>query len=263
MKNLKNLFKNPVSVSIIFGAILIALSIIFYAFITKNNISSKTDLLDSVINGDKYFQGLDFKDNEYILGNTKNDITILVYSDFECPYCKMLQENTIQKLQKEYSLDENDYSKAKIGIVYRHFALSFHTKTPTEINASLCARELYGQNAYINFINRIYNITPANNGLDTSTLPEIAKYGVEETKKNGQNLKKDFDSNEFLNCWNNNTYNSEYLSDANEATLAGLDGTPYTIILYKDNDGQLIVQKISGARDLSYFESIINKLLKI
>ena len=47
----------------------------------------------------------------------------------------MLQEDTIQKLQEKYSLDKNDYTKAKIGIVYRHFAQSYHTQAPTEINA--------------------------------------------------------------------------------------------------------------------------------
>ncbi len=263
MKTAQNFLKNQIAVAILAAAIIISAGIIAYAIINKGGNNTKTSALDSIMNGDKYFQGEKFKEGEYILGNNKNDITLVVYSDFECPFCKMLQEDTIQKLQKEYALDDKDHSKAKIGIVYRHFAQSYHDKAPTEINASLCTRELYGQNAYINFINRIYNITPANNGLDLSTLPDIAKYAVDEAKNNGQIVKKDFDTNELVNCFNNNTYNAEFLANSNDAIEAGLDGTPYTIILYRDDNGQLIVQKISGARDVSYFETIINKLLKI
>ncbi len=263
MKNTQNFLKNQIAVAILAAAIIISAGIVAYALINKGNSNTKTSALDSIMNGDKYFQGMDFKENEYILGNNKNDITLVVYSDFECPFCKMLQEDTIQKLQTEYSLNKNDYTKAKIGIVYRHFAQSYHDKAPTEINASLCTRELYGQNAYINFINRIYNITPTNNGLDLTLLPDIAKYAVDEAKDNGQFVKKDFEKNELVNCFNNNTYNDEFIADGEDAIKAGLEGTPHTLILYRDNSGQLIVQKVSGARDISYFKAIIDKLLKI
>ena len=107
-------------------------------------------------------------------------------------FVKCFKKILYKNYKKKYSLDKNDYTKAKIGIVYRHFAQSYHTQAPTEINASLCTRELYGQNAYINFINRIYNITPANNGLDTSILPDIAKFAVDEAKNNNQFIKKRF-----------------------------------------------------------------------
>lgn len=261
---MKNFFKNQNAVAIVVAGLLIALGIVGYALINKNSGSnSKSEVLDSLINGDKNFNGLAFNENEYILGNTKNDITVVVYSDFECPFCKMLQENTIQKLQKEYALDPKDPSKAKIGIVYRHFAQSYHDKAPTEINASLCARELYGQAAYINFIDRIYNITPANNGLDLALLPDIGKYAVDQAKTNGQSVKKDFDKNEFVKCTSDKPYNAEFQADSQDAVAAGLEGTPYSIILFKDKDAQTIISKVSGAKDLNYFETIINKLLTI
>ena len=259
---MKNFFKNQIALSIIIGAFLIALGIVGYAFIAGKN-NSKSDALDKLMNGDKTFQGKEFKSNEYILGNEKNDITLVVYSDFECPFCKILQENAIQQLQKKYSLDPKDPTKGKIGIVYRHFAQSYHDKAPTEINASLCARELYGQNVYINFINRIYSITPANNGLDLATLPDITEYAITTAKDNGESVKKDFDKNEFMTCVSEKRYDKEYQEDAQDAILAGLEGTPYSVILYKDDGENLIVSKISGARDLSYFETVIDKLLKI
>ena len=261
-KIIKDFLKNQIAVAIVLGAFILALGIIGYAFISRSN-SNNNSSLEDIMNADKVFSGSDFKDNEYILGNKDSKITIVVYSDFECPFCKILQENAIQKLQKEYSLDEKDFSKGKIGIVYRHFAQSYHDKAPNEINASLCTRELYGQNAYINFINRIYSITPANNGLDQTLIPDIANFAVNEAKQNKEDYKKDFNKQEFMTCVNNQTYNQEFLNDAQDAVNMGLDGTPYTIILFNDGNKNMIINKISGSKEVSYFENIINKLLKV
>lgn len=253
---MKKFFKNETNLAIVLGALLISISIVAYGFINKNSNSDKGNTVASLMTVDKIFKGKDFKDNEYILGNTKNKITILVYSDFECPFCKMFQEQTIQTLQKKYA-------KGEIGIVYRHFAQSYHDKAPNEINASLCARELYGQNAYINFINRIYAITPANNGLDQTLLPEIANFAVNEAKQNKQDYIKDFNKEEFVACVSAKVYNNEFQTDTQDAIEAGLDGTPYTLILYKAGNDNIVVNKISGAKDAGYFEKIINSLLKV
>lgn len=259
---MKNFFKNQTALAIIIAGLLIAFGLIGYALINKNS-GSKSQALDSLLNDDKIFQGADFKDNEYILGNSKNDITIVVYSDFECPFCKILQENAIQKLQSKYKLDEKDLSKASVGIVYRHFAQSYHDKAPTEISASLCARELYGQATYINFIDRIYSVTPANNGLDLKSLPDIAKFAIENTKSKNQSLKKEYFEEEFKKCYIDNTYLSELQVDTQDAITAGLEGTPFTVIIYKDKDDKIVIDKVSGSKDISYFEKIIDKLLKI
>lgn len=264
MKYFHSFFKNQIAVAILLASLILAGGLVAYSLISKNNSSSsKEALLNSILNQDKYFHGLPFQNNEYILGNPENKITLVVYSDTECPFCKMLHENVIQALQKEYGLNSQDYSQAKIGIVYRHFALSFHDRAPLEINAALCTRELYGQNAYLNFLDRIYAITPANNGLDPSLLPDIAKYATDLVKTNNQNLKKEFDSQAFQSCYQSGTYNAEFMADAKDALDAGLDGTPYSLILYRDNQEQLIVQKISGAQSLTYFKSALDKLLKL
>lgn len=265
MKSLKKFLKNQIALAILLASLILAGGIVAYALISKNSNgeNSKAALLDSILNQDKYFSGIPFQENEYLLGNPDNNITLLIYSDPECPFCKMLHNNTVLDLEKKYILNEKDHTKAKIGIVYRHFALSFHTQAPLEINALLCARELYGQSAYLNMLDRIYEITPANNGLDLATLPTIAEYAVNKVKNDQQNLKKEFKAEEFQTCYNQNTYNAEFEADQDDALKAGLDGTPYALILYKDKDNQLIVQKISGARDINYFTNILDKLLKI
>lgn len=256
---MKNFFKNQIAVSILIGALLISAGIIAYALI-NNNSNDKSKTLDSIMNQDKIFVGANFENKEYILGNDKNDVVVVVYSDFECPFCKMLQENVIEKLQEKYKT-KNDLSEGKIGIVYRH--LSYHDKAPIEINASLCARELYGQNVYKNFISRIYNISPTNNGLDLALLPEIVEYSVNKAKEAKQEVRKDFAKEEFINCFNKMTYNQEFIDNSSDAIIAGLEGTPYSLIIYKDRNENIVISKISGLKEVSYFERIIDKLLKI
>lgn len=258
---MKNFFKNQIAVSILIGALLISAGIIAYALI-NNNSNDKSKTLDSIMNQDKIFVGANFENKEYILGNDKNDVVVVVYSDFECPFCKMLQENVIEKLQEKYKT-KSDLSEGKIGIVYRHFAQSYHDKAPTEINASLCARELYGQNVYKNFISRIYNISPTNNGLDLGLLPEIAEYSINKAKEAKQDIKKDFSKEEFISCFNNMTYNQEFMDNSNDAITAGLEGTPYSLIVYRDGEENVVISKISGLREVSYFERIIDKLIKL
>lgn len=260
---MKNLLKNQIAIAIIIAGLLIALGVLGYALINKSPNPSKNEILDSLINGDKFFAGKEFKNSEYILGNTENDITIVVYSDFECPFCKMFQENTIQKLQEKYSTDIKDLSKGKIGIVYRHFAQSYHDKAPTEINAALCSREMYGQNVYTNFIDKIYSVSPTNNGLDLSLLPNIAESAIEISKSKNQNIKSEFNKDEFIKCFNEKKYNSEFVENMGDAITAGLEGTPYSVITFKDKNNQIIISKISGMKDVKYFETIIEKLLKI
>jgi protein-disulfide isomerase len=204
----------------------------------------------------------EIQDDRVIFGKKDAPITIVEYSDFECPFCKMLQENVIEKLQEKYKT-KNDLSEGKIGIVYRHFAQSYHDKAPTEINASLCARELYGQNVYKNFISRIYNISPTNNGLDLALLPEIVEYSVNKAKEAKQEVRKDFAKEEFINCFNKMTYNQEFIDNSSDAITAGLEGTPYSLIIYKDRNENIVISKISGLKEVSYFERIIDKLLKI
>ena len=106
-------------------------------------------------------------------------------------------------------------------------------------------------------------MTPANNGLNQALLPDIANFAVDEAKQNKQDYKKDFNKEEFVACVSAKVYNNEFQTDTKDAIEAGLDGTPYTLILYRDGNDHIIINKISGAKEVGYFEKIINSLLKV
>lgn len=258
---MKKLFENQIAVAIILGALLIALGIIGYALINKSSGSGSKSVLDSLMNDDKIFQGADLKDDEYILGSTKNDVTLVIYTDFECPFCKKLHEDTLPQLFKKYSTSEADISKGKIGIVYRH--LPYQSQSPIEINAALCAKDLYGYNTYINLVNGIFEAVPINDNLNLDDLPKIAQSAIDLAKENGQLIKKDFNKEEFVACYVDGTYDSLLMESVQEAALVGVEGTPHSIVLFKEKGEQIVVGRISGARESAAFESIIDKLLKL
>jgi hypothetical protein len=59
-------------------------------------------------------------DDDPILGNQDAPITIIEFSDYECPFCKRSFEEMLPQLKKEY------IEKGKVRLVYRDFPLSFH-----------------------------------------------------------------------------------------------------------------------------------------
>ena len=57
-------------------------------------------------------------------------MTLVEYSDFECPYC-LNHAATLKQIMDEYT--------GKVRLVYRHFPLSFHANAQLAAEASECA----------------------------------------------------------------------------------------------------------------------------
>ena len=55
------------------------------------------------------------------LGVPTAPITIEVYSDYECPHCKLLYEDTLRPLMRDY------VAKGKVYLIHRDFPLPQHT----------------------------------------------------------------------------------------------------------------------------------------
>lgn len=78
-------------------------------------------------------------DNSPVLGPKDAPVTIVEFSDFQCPYC--IRENTnLKKIREEYPND--------VKVVYKHFPLSFHKKAPPAHAATVLAYQEKGDEGF-------------------------------------------------------------------------------------------------------------------
>jgi len=180
----------------------------------------------------------DISDKDHVRGDLElAKIIIVEYSDTECPFCKRFHGTIKQVL--------NDY-KGKVAWVYRHFPLdALHSKARKEAEATECAAELGGNEAFWKYIDRIFEITPANNGLDPAELPKIAEFiGLDVSK--------------FNECLSSGRYADKVDADAKDGTKAGAQGTPYSIIMTKNGKKKI---PFSGAQPIENIKQVIDSLI--
>lgn len=178
----------------------------------------------------------DIKTTDHIRGGKDAKVTVIEFSDSECPYCKKFH-TTMLEIMKAYG--------DKVRWVYKHAPLvTLHAKAPKEAEAMECAANIGGNTAFWKFTDRLFEITPSNDGLAFSKLAEIAKYAG-------------IDVNKFNTCLNSGKYTNLVQTHLNEAQTAGLQGTPYSVVV---GNGQKI--PVSGAYSTIQMKTIIDSLLK-
>ena len=162
--------------------------------------------------------------NDHILGNPNAKIVMVEYSDLECPYCKSFHK-TMQTILDEYGKD------GEVAWVYRHFPLDIHPKAPKEAGATECAFEMGGNKAFWDYVNEIFAITPANNGLDPAKLPVIAG-------QIGLNVSN------FQTCLESGKYAEKVKADYSDGLKAGVNGTPNTVLVLAETLTPTAEQKL-------------------
>ena len=181
----------------------------------------------------------DVSKQDHILGDPDAPVKIVEFSDIECPFCKRFHV-TIQQLMSEYGAD------GRVAWVYRHFPLDqLHSKARKEAEATECANELGGNKGFWAYLDRIFEITPSNNGLDLNLLPQIAEdIGLDRVK--------------FEECLSSGKYAQHIESDYQDAVSSGGRGTPYSVVIAAN--GKKFV--VSGAQPYSALKSIIDLALQ-
>jgi protein-disulfide isomerase len=103
--------------------------------------------------------------------------------------------------------------------VYRHFPLDqIHSKADKEAEAVECANELAGNEGFWSLVDKIYEVTPSNNGLNLDDLPKLAAgVGVNE--------------NRFKECLDSGKYAKHVEDNYQSGLKAGVRGTPGNILL--------------------------------
>lgn len=148
--------------------------------------------------------------SDRVRGDRNARILLIEYSDLECPFCKRFHP-TAQQIVDSY--------KGQVAWVYRHFPLDqIHAKADKEAEAVECAAEQGGEQAFWKMVDKIYEVTPSNNGLNLDDLPKLAgQIGLD-----GPKLKACVDSGKMATI-----VEAQYQG----GVKAGITGTPGNIFL--------------------------------
>lgn len=157
------------------------------------------------------------------LGPQNAPITIIEFSDFQCPFCKSFHDQTFSRLQKKY--------EGKIRFVYRDFPLSeIHPLAQGAAEAADCANE---QGKFWEYHDMLFQYQPQ---LEATALMAYAN-------------KLNLDMKVFQACLESHKYKSEVEGDYAMAIGLGLTGTPTFFV-----NGRILV----GAQPLEAFSAYID-----
>lgn len=190
-------------------------------------------------------KGVASVDNDPVMGNKNAPVTIIEFSDYECPFCKRHFDETLPQLVKTY------VDTGKVKIVYRDFPLSFHDPMATkEAVAANCARKQGGDSKYFQFHDEIFKRTISNgNGLNDEKIQIIAKdLGL--------------NTSTFTSCLSDQAQTNEVKKDIADGTAAGASGTPTFVIGKTTSDGKIEGDLVVGAQPFAAFQAVIDPMLQ-
>ncbi|HWP64587.1 MAG TPA: thioredoxin domain-containing protein [Candidatus Limnocylindria bacterium] len=156
-------------------------------------------------------------------GPANAPVTIIEFSDYECPFCKRA-EPTVEQVVAAYP--------DKVRLVYRHYPLPFHKNARPAAEAAMCAN---AQGKFWEYHEKLWE-APA---LDEATLKKVAgEIGLDQAK---------FDA-----CLANKEGAAQVDKDMADASAVGVRGTPAFFI-----NGRML----SGAQPFDKFKVIIEEEL--
>lgn len=223
-------------VTILIAAVLISGVLIFTSGKGSNTVSGRQDNNQLAAVGNQPSGPVNVSaDDDAFLGNKDAPVTIIEFSDFQCPFCRRFWSETLPQIKKEY------IDTGKVKFVYRDFPLSFHAGAQPAAEGTECARE---QGKFWELHDKIFE-EQAKQG--SSTIQFNKSDVVKWASRIGLNTGK------FNQCLDSGKYKQEVEKDIADGTAAGVTGTPATFI-----NGRLVV----GAQPFAAFKIIIDEELK-
>jgi protein-disulfide isomerase len=160
-----------------------------------------------------------------VWGPTEAKITIVEFSDYECPFCVKWHNEVWPQIQQAYP--------NQVRLVYKDFPLSqIHANASPAALAARCANE---QNKYWLFHDRLFSGKPLSTAYYESIATEL---GMDVAK--------------WRSCVTSSKYNKDIETDYNYGASLGITGTPTFYV-----NGTIMI----GAQPFSAFKKLIDQEL--
>ena len=162
-------------------------------------------------------------DDDAVEGDVDAPVTIVEFSDFQCPYCGRYIEETYPQIKEKY------IDTGKVKYIFRDFPLGFHQNARPAAIAAECVREEGGDSAFWAY----HDVLFANQ----------EELSADDLKGYASEMGYDIDS-----CLDSEKYGDEVDADMAEGASYGVSGTPAFFINGK---------KLVGAQPFAAFEAAI------
>jgi protein-disulfide isomerase len=159
-------------------------------------------------------------------GPVQAPVTVTVFSDYQCPYCKALEAD-LTKAQGKWPND--------LAVIYRHFPLAFHAKAHDAAVAAECASR---QNSFEAYHHVLFE---EQDSLAVRTWANLAERAHV------------LDVTAFTTCMTDASVNAIIAKDSADGSRLGVTGTPTLLV----ND-----LKFVGAPGLDTLEAYITRELR-
>lgn len=166
--------------------------------------------------------------NSPVLGKKDAPVTIIEFSDFQCPYCKRV-EDTLKKVTETYA--------DKVRLVWKHEPLPFHPRAEPAAELSLEARAQKGEKGFWDAHHKLFEIQPKLEDADLEKAAADLGLSVDKVKAAIKDKK----------------YKKEIDADAELGDDVQASGTPHFFI-----NGRRLV----GAQPFEKFQKMIDEELK-
>lgn len=171
------------------------------------------------------------------LGRPDAPVTLVEFSDYQCPFCKRHSTTVYPLLKKDY------VDTGKIRYVMRDFPIArLHPLAEKAHEAAHCAGE---QQRYWEMHDLLFAKSP------DLTVPALKKYAVEV----GLN------ADQFDNCLDSDKYVKEVDQEIRDGEDAGIRGTPSFFAGRTESGEKITGTMIAGAQPLENFKRVIDGLL--
>ena len=173
-------------------------------------------------------------DNPF-LGSNDAKVTIIEFSDFQCPYCEAFYKNTFPQIKANY------IDTGKVKFVFRNYPLSFHQNAEVSAEASMCAND---QSKFWLVHDKLFEAQAEWSNLSaTDVKAKFTSYATD----------LGLDASAFTACLDTEKTRQKVQADLADGSAAGVSGTPSFFI-----NGTMIV----GAQPFSAFQTAIDAELK-
>ncbi len=235
----KKYTSNTLSVAILIGSFSIAIAIIIYSLITYLiSVSPKTVGPQQVYENIGYVK----VDKSPTLGDKDAPITVIEYTDFDCPICKVASDEILPGLKKEY------IATGKVKFIFKSLPEElFHKNAFRKTEGAYCALDQGGDKAFFTYYDTLFEKFGFSINLDNELTAIAQEQGL--------------NTDQFQQCLKNRKYKDIIKEEVLEGNLIGSLGTPTWLIGKSTPTGLKDTIKINGLYEYAAFQTIINRQL--